>query len=303
MKGGLTIMKEKHVFKKPEPKESLLGLDRQKRKLTVDEDAAGLHVRREYRQPRPETPSNVGGLAKEVAERRANRKVGARGLLVRAEDQRPETSHFDDKNYDKKKEWKMSPQRERGSTPHRNGGRTGSVRRTGGVGNWDSETPSVRQTGYDDTIDMPDGVDTDAWRAEQKQLDREWYSMEESTAVEDSHYEDYNGYYKKKEEEFKMKSTKKMTARQVQFNKDNDLWETNRMLTSGVVQRTGVDTDHDDENENRVHILVRNLKPPFLDGKIVYTTQIDVVQVLRDPTADMAICSRKGSRLVSNASL
>lgn len=65
-----------------------------------------------------------------------------------------------------------------------------------------------------------------------------------------------------------------------------------------LLNNPGVDTDHDDENENRVHILVRDLKPPFLDGKVVMTTQVDAVEVLRDPTSDMAVCSRKGSRLV-----
>lgn len=37
-----------------------------------------------------------------------------------------------------------------------------------------------------------------------------------------------DGYLKKKEEEQKKKQQQRMTARQVQFNKDNDLWEQNR---------------------------------------------------------------------------
>ena len=47
-----------------------------------------------------------------------------------------------------------------------------------------------------------------------------------------------------------------------------------------------------------MHILVRDLKPPFLDGKIVFTKQLEPVNPIRDPTSDMAIMSRKGSQLV-----
>lgn len=70
------------------------------------------------------------------------------------------------------------------------------------------------------------------------------------------------------------------------------------MLSSGVVQRGTVDTDFDDESENRVHLLVHDIRPPFLDGRIVFTKQLETVQHVRDPTSDMAIFSRKGSALV-----
>jgi hypothetical protein len=39
-----------------------------------------------------------------------------------------------------------------------------------------------------------------------------------------------------------------MTARQQQYTRDNDLWETNRMLTSGVVQR--MDNSAEDEGND-----------------------------------------------------
>jgi len=48
----------------------------------------------------------------------------------------------------------------------------------------------------------------------------------------------------------------------------------------------------------RVHLLVHDLKPPFLDGRIVFTQQLDPVVPIKDITSDMAICSRKGSQLV-----
>jgi len=61
------------------------------------------------------------------------------------------------------------------------------------------------------------------------------------------------------------------------FLQDNDLWETNRMLTSGVVQKLEVDDDFEDDQEAKVHLLVHNIVPPFLDGRIVFTKQPEPV--------------------------
>lgn len=49
------------------------------------------------------------------------------------------------------------------------------------------------------------------------------------------------------------------------------------MLTSGVVQTVDVDEDFDEESEARVHLLVHNIVPPFLDGRIVFTKQPEPV--------------------------
>ena len=51
------------------------------------------------------------------------------------------------------------------------------------------------------------------------------------------------------------------------------MWEMNRMMRSGAVQRLDYNDDFDDESEARVHILVHNIVPPFLDGRIVFTKQ------------------------------
>lgn len=61
------------------------------------------------------------------------------------------------------------------------------------------------------------------------------------------------------------------------FLQDNERWETNRMLTSGVVHRIEVDEDFEEDNSAKVHLLVHNLVPPFLDGRIVFTKQVGVV--------------------------
>ncbi|XP_026518623.1 pre-mRNA-splicing factor ATP-dependent RNA helicase PRP16-like, partial [Terrapene carolina triunguis] len=79
---------------------------------------------------------------------------------------------------------------------------------------------------------------------------------------------------------------------------DNERWETNRMLTSGVVHRLEVDEDFEEDNAAKVHLLVHNLVPPFLDGRIVFTKQPEPVIPVKDATSDLAIIARKGSQLV-----
>jgi len=55
------------------------------------------------------------------------------------------------------------------------------------------------------------------------------------------------------------------------------MWEINRMLRSGAVTRTYYDDDFEEENEARIHLLVHNIVPPFLDGRIVFTKQPEPV--------------------------
>jgi len=70
------------------------------------------------------------------------------------------------------------------------------------------------------------------------------------------------------------------------------------MVTSGVASRKALDLDFEDETESMVHVMVHDLKPPFLDGKTVYTTQLEPINPIRDPTSDMAVFAKKGSALV-----
>jgi pre-mRNA-splicing factor ATP-dependent RNA helicase DHX38/PRP16 len=70
-------------------------------------------------------------------------------------------------------------------------------------------------------------------------------------------------------------------------------------VNSGVFRLQGIegDEDHDDA---RVMLMVHDLKPPFLDGNTVYTTQTDQIQVVKDPLSDMAILAKKGSAVVKD---
>ncbi len=53
------------------------------------------------------------------------------------------------------------------------------------------------------------------------------------------------------------------------------------MLRSGAVQKLEYDEDFDDESEARVHLLVHNIIPPFLDGRTVFTKQPEPVVPLK----------------------
>ncbi|GFT90482.1 pre-mRNA-splicing factor ATP-dependent RNA helicase PRP16 [Nephila pilipes] len=137
------------------------------------------------------------------------------------------------------------------------------------------------------------------WEDEIKRLDREWYSMDEGY---DDNHNPFAGmsasYTKKKEEALEQKKKKRMSAQQRQIHKDNEKWETNRMLTSGVVHKLEYDEDFEEDNEARVHLLVQNVVPPFLDGRIVFTKQPEPIVPVKDPTSDMAMIARKGSHAV-----
>ena len=49
------------------------------------------------------------------------------------------------------------------------------------------------------------------------------------------------------------------------------------MLTSGVVQRVDFDEDFEEDIIKRIHLLVHNVVPPFLDGRLVFTKQPEPV--------------------------
>ena len=137
-------------------------------------------------------------------------------------------------------------------------------------------------------------------------LDRDWYLGDDlgHTYGDESHNPfggaDNTWSERQNEAAFAEKKLgKRMTAKAMQKQKDVDAWETNRMLTSGVAQRRDQVHDfEDDDDSTRVHLLVHDLKPPFLDGKTVFTKQLEPVPAVRDPQSDMAVFSRKGSRVV-----
>jgi pre-mRNA-splicing factor ATP-dependent RNA helicase DHX38/PRP16 len=114
--------------------------------------------------------------------------------------------------------------------------------------------------------------DRDLWEEEQIRLDREWYNMDEGYDDESNPFSGASqDYVKKREEQLEMRKRKRISAQQRQINKDNELWEKNRMLTSGVVTKINFNEDFEEETIDRVNLLVHHAVPPFLDGRIVFT--------------------------------
>lgn len=165
-------------------------------------------------------------------------------------------------------------------------------------------TPSYKynawmtERGNKEEREFEDEEEREKWEEEEKRLDRQWYDMDQGYDDTNNPFSDVSAEYERKKTEKIEKSKRKMSAKQRQIHKDNELWETNRMLTSGVVQKIDYDEDFEEEFSNRVHILVHNIVPPFLDGRIVFTKQPEPVIPVKDSTSDMAIVSRKGSAVV-----
>eukprot|EP00854_Cymbomonas_tetramitiformis_P018602 gene18602-22213_t len=148
-------------------------------------------------------------------------------------------------------------------------------------------------------------------REDERRYDRDWYDTEEDSAAADESSAEGKFIgdeerWEKLEAELKKKLTRRdgskmslATSKKLsQMHADNNAWEENRLLTSGVVRQTEVDMDFDNEDENRVQLLVHDTKPPFLDGRVVFTTQMKPVLPVKDPTSDLATIAKKGSKLV-----
>ena len=151
-----------------------------------------------------------------------------------------------------------------------------------------------------------DGPEPGVSEADLNALDRDWYAGDEFgySLGDESHnpFGSVDTSWADQQREAALaekKNSKRISARAAQKQRDVDAWEENRMLTSGVAQRRDFDSDfNDDEEATRVHLLVHDIKPPFLDGRKIFTKQLDPVPAVRDPQSDMAVFSRKGSRVV-----
>jgi pre-mRNA-splicing factor ATP-dependent RNA helicase DHX38/PRP16 len=65
-----------------------------------------------------------------------------------------------------------------------------------------------------------------------------------------------------------------------------------RLLQSGVALQREVQTNFFEDEDARVTLIVHNLKPPFLDGRVSYSLQQSTVSTVKDPTSDMTLNAR-----------
>ncbi|GJN87522.1 hypothetical protein Rhopal_000473-T1 [Rhodotorula paludigena] len=208
------------------------------------------------------------------------------------------------------------------STPRSTAGGSGSG--VGAAREWDTPR-SVRVAAGDDSPglvrDTPAGAgggagDVDAWEQDGTGVDRSWYNLDEggSELAGDGFggagggggFEGYDDFADREAELIQKAGggaqgpKKRVTARQAARNADNEQWERNQLALSGATgERRQLDFDAlDDDEESRVHLLVHDLKPPFLDGRTAFTKQLEPVNPIKDPTSDLAVFSKKGSQLV-----
>eukprot|EP00923_Selenidium_pygospionis_P055553 GHVN01096774.1.p1 GENE.GHVN01096774.1~~GHVN01096774.1.p1 ORF type:complete len:1140 (-),score=151.38 GHVN01096774.1:296-3715(-) len=148
---------------------------------------------------------------------------------------------------------------------------------------------------------------------QEKALDRQWYDNDEGSFFQRGDWDDESKALQEREEKLKKNqaallsaSGRRISVRESLRNQDQEKWELSRLAHSGIGSVQGnakkeVDLNPDIyavEEESRVHVLVREIRPPFLDGRVVYTQQAEMVQVVRDTTSDLALLAKRGSQQV-----
>lgn len=142
-----------------------------------------------------------------------------------------------------------------------------------------------------------------------EEFDRDFYLSEEGQTMgiegkSEAAFLGNSEKFKEREEQFARSRARGdtkiagMSAKRSQLHVDQEAWEDNRLLQSGVASLRDVPTDFENEEDSRVNLIVHNLKPPFLDGRMNFSLQQSSVSIVRDPTSDMALNSRKGSVLL-----
>ncbi|CAG9938148.1 unnamed protein product [Clonostachys rosea f. rosea IK726] len=173
---------------------------------------------------------------------------------------------------------------------------------------WRASTPRG-QSQYPGTPPPRDQDGLEPTDEDAKALDRDWYGADEfgGHVFGDDTHNPFASYEMSAWENQQVESAKaekmasRYDARRQERQRENDAWETNRMLVSGVAQRRDMASDFDDQEATRVHLLTHDLRPPFLDGRTIFTKQVEPIPAVRDYQSDMAIFSRKGSKVVKEA--
>ncbi|KAJ2880365.1 hypothetical protein H4R27_004764 [Coemansia aciculifera] len=114
-------------------------------------------------------------------------------------------------------------------------------------------------------VEPESAVDHTKCDSVQCQLARDWYSIDESggSAIDDAHslFAEYVEHDNKLESKLigqQQQQAKKMTARQIQYSRDNELWVSNHLKQSSIVQAASAEEGDDDMDKNRMHLLVHD---------------------------------------------
>ncbi|KAK8805481.1 hypothetical protein WA158_002137 [Blastocystis sp. Blastoise] len=270
---------------------------------------------RHYRPKQLETPSNTGGIdyatEEKISEHKREHRYHSHGTTMSS------SRHHHRDNWDSSKgintdedEWEK-PQALQSihstpiPTPIRNskGGKT--PMRSEYRGELVQSTPARYGGNKVQTNNLLDDDDFHGNSlledTDDEEFNREFYEGEEGTQAEDGSrlfLGDSDKFAKKETEYMKSHSgqskIKGMSAQRSALQKDREKWENDRLMTSGIgVYKDEADLLEDDSN--RVTLMVHNIKPPFLNGDVIFTRQREMVSVVRDPTSDFAKIAKQGS--------
>lgn len=165
---------------------------------------------------------------------------------------------------------------------------------------WENETPLRQPRHNDDDEEPPEQA---------AEFDRQFYLQEdEGHFVFDQSEMESSGEMgrflfnneKTKAREAEMERKRKETpgrfsARKSALQDDQQAWEENRLLSSGAAVQGEVSLDIRTDDDTRVTLLVHQVKPPFLDGRVSFSTIREAVPTVRDASSDFAKMAREGS--------
>lgn len=91
----------------------------------------------------------------------------------------------------------------------------------------------------------------------------------------------------------------KLTLKQKERSEEQNKWELNRMLTSGLFKINNIRMDLEEDDDKRVVLMLHDIKPPFLEGKRINMNKNEQIQIVRDPLSEMAQFAKRGSHIIA----
>ncbi|KAL3916769.1 MAG: hypothetical protein SGILL_005030 [Bacillariaceae sp.] len=171
---------------------------------------------------------------------------------------------------------------------------------------WDAETPM--RGALDDGDGAADPRKPAPKSDDNDEFDRHFYLDEDDdgkyVANETGRGDDMgrflfeNAKTKAREQEMEQKRRQqRFNPRKSALADDQEAWEENRLLSSGAAVRSSVDLEamNNEQDMSRVTLLVHQVKPPFLDGRVSFSNIREAVPTVKDASSDFAKMARNGS--------
>ena len=149
----------------------------------------------------------------------------------------------------------------------------------------------------------------------ERTTDRAWYDQEESGVTDDFHFmNNIMGFASKEVEKAKEEGFTDLKQKKLQLSKplskkkanliDTNKWELNRMITSGVVDKSNYNYqlyDDEDDEYNKMLIQVNDVNPKFLSGHTILSEKLhqnNKIEIVKDPASDISRMAKRGSNIL-----